>query len=268
MADFRKDPKISFPGTGKLIHAARVSGDLSRLLAQTDLSLFTEEERSAMSIGSIGNNNYSNYSSYGKIASGNKLPTAADGAAELAISQKMETQQRTAKMNARNGSEVIDKLNISDGTLDGVTDYLQDIRQNAIYSQNGTLTAGDRGDIANVNSQLMKGIGQQLSSSQMQSLGLDKIDVNDVESIDEAIQSVNNARGSVGAVTNGMEHNVSYNSIARENLLSAQSSIADTDVAQEITELRKNQTLDAYRTQMKKKQMDDEAQKSNMNLML
>ncbi len=65
-----------------------------------------------------------------------------------------------------------------------------------------------------------------------------------------------------------MEHNVSYNSIARENLLSAQSSIADTDVAQEITELKKNQTLDAYRMQMQKKQQEDEAQKSNMNLML
>ncbi len=227
-----------------------------------------EEERSAMSIGSIGNSSYSNYSSYGKIASGNKLPTAADGAAELGINEKMETQQRTAKALERNGRQQIDKLNISDGVLDGVTDYLQDMRQNAIYSKNGTLTDADRGDISNVNSQLMKGIGERLSSSDMESLGLSNIDVNDVDSIDQAIESVNNARGSVGAVTNGTEHNVSYNSIARENLLSAQSSIADTDIAQEITELRKNQTLDAYRTQMQKKQQEDEAQKSNMNLML
>ena len=219
-------------------------------------------------IGGISNNSYSNYSSYGKIASGNKLPTAADGAAELAISQKMETQQRTAKAYIRNGSDNISQMNIRDGVLDGVTDYLQNIRENAVYSQNGTLSASERGDIANANSQLMKGIGQQLSSSQMSALGLDNVDLSDLDSIDSAIQSVNNARGSVGAVTNGLEHNVSYNSIARENLLSAQSSIADTDVAQEITELRKNQTLDAYRTQMQKKQMEDENQKSNMNLML
>ncbi len=233
-----------------------------------DLSLFTEEERSAMSIGSISNNSYSNYSSYGKIASGNKLPTAADGAAELAISQKMETQQRTSKVNQRNSSEQIDKLNISDGVLDGITDYLQDIRQNAIFAKNGTLSDSDKGDIASVNSQLMKGIGQQLSSDQMKSLGLDQMDLNDVDSIDSAIASVNNARSEVGAVTNGLEHNVSYNSIARENLLSAQSSIADTDVAQEITELKKNQTLDAYRTQMQKKQMEDEEAKNNINVML
>ncbi len=233
-----------------------------------DLSLFTEEERSAMSIGSISNNSYSNYSSYGKIASGNKLPTAADGAAELAISQKMETQQRTSKVNQRNGSEQIDKLNISDGVLDGITDYLQDIRQNAIFAKNGTLSDSDKGDIASVNSQLMKGIGQQLSSDQMKSLGLDQMDLSDVDSIDSAIASVNNARSDVGAVTNGLEHNVSYNSIARENLLSAQSSIADTDVAQEITELKKNQTLDAYRTQMQKKQMEDEQARNNMNVML
>ena len=262
MADHRKDPK-----TGQPVHAVGMSGDLISLQAQKDLSLFTEEERSAMSIGSIGSN-YSNYSSYGKIASGNKLPTAADGAAELAINEKMETQQRTAKAAMRGSSEKIDQLNISDGTLEGITDYLQDIRQNAIYSKNGTLTAGDREDISKVNSQLMKGIGQQLDSKQMESLGLKNLDVSDVDAIDEALKNVNNARGEVGAVTNGLEHNVSYNSIARENLLSAQSSIADTDVAQEITELRKNQTLDAYRNQMQKKQMEDEAQRNNMNLML
>jgi flagellin len=219
-------------------------------------------------IGGISNNSYSNYSSYGKIASGNKLQSAADGAAELAISQKMEAAQRTHNVNARNSRDNVSQLNIRDGVLDGVTSYLQDIRANAVYSQNGTLTASDRSDIAGVNAQLMQGIGQQLDSSQMKALGLDNLDVNDIDSIDAAIQSVSDARSTVGATTNGYEHNISYNSIARENVLSAESRITDTDIAQEITELRKNQTLEAYRNQMQKKQMDDEEQKSNMNLML
>ncbi|WP_026494853.1 flagellin [Butyrivibrio sp. WCD3002] len=219
-------------------------------------------------IGGISNNSYSNYSSYGKIASGNKLPTAADGAAELAISQKMEATQRTQGVNVKNARDNISQRNIRDGVLDGVTDYLQDIRANAVYSQNDTLSASDKNDIANVNSQLMKGISQQLDSSQMKALGLDNIDLNDVDSIDAAIKNVNDARSTVGAETNGYEHNMSYNSIARENVLSAESRITDTDIAQEITELRKNQTLEAYRNQMQKKQLDDEEQKSNMNLML
>ena len=220
-------------------------------------------------IGGIGNNNtYSNYSQYGKIASGNKLQSAADGAAELAISQKLEKEQRTDSVQVRNGRDNINQLNIKDGVLDGVTDYLQSMRENAVYAKNGTLSDSERGEIANANSQLMKGIGQELTSSQMQSLGLDKIDVNDIDSIDSALKSVSESRGDVGAVTNGLEHNVSYNSIAKENLLSAQSSIADTDIAQEITELKKNQTLDAYRVQMQKKQQEDEAQKNNMNIML
>ncbi len=219
-------------------------------------------------IGGIGSNSYRNDYSYGKIASGNKLPRAADGAAELAISQKLEKEQRTDNVQVRNGRDNIGQMNIKDGVLDGVTDYLQSMRENALYAKNGTLSDGERGDIANANSQLMKGIGQELSSSQMKSLGLDNLDVNDVDSIDNALKSVSDARGGVGAVTNGLEHNVSYNSIARENLLSAQSSIADTDVAQEITELKKNQTLDAYRLQMQKKQQEDEAQKNNMNIML
>ncbi|WP_196808910.1 flagellin [Butyrivibrio sp. FC2001] len=219
-------------------------------------------------IGGIGSNSYRNDYSYGKIASGNKLPRAADGAAELAISQKLEKEQRTDNVQVRNGRDNIGQMNIKDGVLDGVTDYLQSMRENALYAKNGTLSDGERGDIANANSQLMKGIGQELSSSQMKSLGLDNLDVNDVDSIDNALKSVSDARGGVGAVTNGLEHNVSYNSIARENLLSAQSSIAETDVAQEITELKKNQTLDAYRLQMQKKQQEDEAQKNNMNIML
>jgi flagellin len=227
-----------------------------------------EEERRRYMIGGISNNSYSNYSSYGKIASGNKLPTAADGAAELAISQKMEATQRTQGVNVKNARDNISQRNIRDGVLDGVTDYLQDIRANAVYSQNDTLSASDKNDIANVNSQLMKGISQQLDSSQMKALGLDNIDLNDVDSIDAAIKNVNDARGTVGAETNGYEHNMSYNSIARENVLSAESRITDTDIAQEITELRKNQTLEAYRNQMQKKQLDDEEQKSNMNLML
>lgn len=219
-------------------------------------------------IGGIGSNSYRNDYSYGKIASGNKLPRAADGAAELAISQKLEKEQRTDNVQVRNGRDNINQLNIKDGVLDGVTDYLQSMRENAVYAKNGTLSDSERGEISNANSQLMKGIGQELNSSQMKSLGLDKLDVNDIDSIDKALESVNDARGSVGAVTNGLDHDVSYNSIARENLLSAQSSIADTDVAQEITELKKNQTLDAYRMQMQKKQQEDEAQRNNMNIML
>jgi flagellin len=233
-----------------------------------DLSFFMEEERSAHMIGGIGSNSYRNDYSYGKIASGNKLPRAADGAAELAISQKLEKEQRTDNVQVRNGRDNINQLNIKDGVLDGVTDYLQSMRENAVYAKNGTLSDSERGEISNANSQLMKGIGQELNSSQMKSLGLDKLDVNDIDSIDKALESVNDARGSVGAVTNGLDHDVSYNSIARENLLSAQSSIADTDVAQEITELKKNQTLDAYRMQMQKKQQEDEAQRNNMNIML
>ena len=221
-------------------------------------------------IGGIGSNNnsYANYSQYGKIASGKKLQSAADGAAELSINEKMEKEQRTMKVQARNGTDHISKLNIQDGVLDGVTDYLQSIRENAVYAQNGTLSDSERGDIANANQQLMKGIGQSLDSTQMKQLGLDKLDVNDLDSIDQALKNVSNARSEVGAVTNGYEHNVSYSNVARENLLSAQSSIADTDIAQEITELKKNQTLDAYRMQMQKKQQEDEEQKNNLNLML
>jgi len=53
------------------------------------------------------------YADYGKFASGKKVNRAADGAAELAIIQKQETQTRSYKAGENNIGAAKDMLNVA-----------------------------------------------------------------------------------------------------------------------------------------------------------
>ena len=60
------------------------------------------------------------YADYGKFASGKKVNRAADGAAELAIIQKQETQTRSYKAGENNIGAAKDMLNVADGAMSGI----------------------------------------------------------------------------------------------------------------------------------------------------
>ena len=82
------------------------------------------------------------YADYGKFASGKKVNRAADGAAELAIIQKQETQTRSYKVGENNIGAAKDMLNVADGAMSGITDYLQKIRELGVRASN-TVTITD-----------------------------------------------------------------------------------------------------------------------------
>lgn len=69
-----------------------------------------------------------NYPSYGSFASGKKINTAADGAAELSIIKRQEAKVGGYNAGANNMQSGKEVLNISDGALGQVTDYLQRMR--------------------------------------------------------------------------------------------------------------------------------------------
>ncbi len=217
-------------------------------------------------VGSIGlgHSSYSDYTAYGKLASGNKLNRAADGAAELAISQKMETEQRTAAVQQRNAADNISQRNITDGRYSQALSTLQDMRANAVAAQNGTLSDSDKATYANANSQLYADMSQQLGSDAMKSMGLGNLNVNDLDSIDKAIESISSSASENGAATNGTEHMMNYNAVMRENLMAAESRLTDTDYGEEVVNLKKQQTLDKYRTMMQKDQMEQQARQNNI----
>lgn len=204
-----------------------------------------------MQISSIGN-------SFAKMSSGYKINKAADDASGLAISQRLETSQRTANVETENAKSKISKNSIEDGKFSQVSDYLQDIRQNLIKKENSLLSNSDKNDVQNVNDKLYEGLKNTLDEDTFKNLGLDNLDINDIESVNKAMQSVNNAQSKVGTSTNALEHFTNYNSITRENLLSSQSKILDTDIAKEVANLKTRQLIEDFKLQMQKNKIEND----------
>ena len=108
--------------------------------------------------GISGISSYSSYNPYSQIASGNKLPSAANGAAELTIAEKQDAQIRGYNAGTNNLQSGKDVLNITDAALGGVTDYLQRIRELALQASNtATVTDSDRRNIQHEVDQLKQG---------------------------------------------------------------------------------------------------------------
>ncbi len=213
-----------------------------------------------MQISQVGN-------SFERMSSGYRINRASDDASGLAISQKMEAAQRSANIETENAKSKIAKNNIDDGKLSQVNDYLQDIRQNLVKKENGLLSDSDKNDIQNVNDKLYEGLKNTLDEDTFKNLGLDNLDASDIDSVDETIKSVNSMQGKIGASTNALEHFTNYNNVMRENLLSSQSKITDTDYAKESSNLKTQQLLEDFKLQMQKQNMEDKKQK-NLNIFM
>ncbi len=106
-----------------------------------------------------------------------------------------------------------------------------------------TLQIGDTADSYN---QLNVSIGDMHTSS----LGLDKISIADQESAAEAVKAIKDAinkvsdvRGTLGATQNRLDHTINNLSVMTENIQDAESTIRDTDVADEMMAYTKNNIL-------------------------
>ena len=84
----------------------------------------------------------------------------------------------------------------------------------------------------------------------LRSLGIDKVDCKTQENAEEfmervkgALQYVSNARSTLGAYENRLDHTVKTLDLSAENMTAAYSRIMDTDMAKEMSEYSKNQVL-------------------------
>ena len=64
-----------------------------------------------------------------------------------------------------------------------------------------------------------------------------------MDTIKNAIDKVSTTRGNLGAIQNRLEHTINNLSVTSENLTDAESSIRDTDVAEEMMKYTKNSIL-------------------------
>ena len=107
-------------------------------------------------IGSAGG--YSSYGSYATVSGGGAFTSAAQDAAGLAIDKKTETQTRELDQGKENLKDAKSMLNVEDGALDGITDYLQNIRELALRAGNATMSDEDKQYIQGQIDQYLQGI--------------------------------------------------------------------------------------------------------------
>lgn len=85
--------------------------------------------------------------SFNKISSGDRINTAADDAAGLAISESMKAQIRSYVVAEQNANDAVSMSQTAEGALGEMHDVLGRMRELAMQSSNGTYSATDRDNI-------------------------------------------------------------------------------------------------------------------------
>jgi len=79
-----------------------------------------------------------------RLSTGQRINSAADDAAGLAISSRMTSQIRGLETGIRNANDAISMIATADGALVEVSNMLQRMRELALQASNGTTTEADR----------------------------------------------------------------------------------------------------------------------------
>jgi flagellin len=85
--------------------------------------------------------------SYQKVSSGERITSAADDAAGLAISESMKSKIRSYVVAERNANDAVSMTQTAEGALGEMHDVLGRMRELAMQSSNGTYSATDRDNI-------------------------------------------------------------------------------------------------------------------------
>jgi flagellin len=82
-----------------------------------------------------------------RLASGKRINSAADDAAGLSISSRMEAQVASYRMAIRNAEDGISLAKTAEGAMEEITEMLQRMRELAMASANGTYSQADRASL-------------------------------------------------------------------------------------------------------------------------
>ncbi|HZQ82096.1 MAG TPA: flagellin [Gaiellaceae bacterium] len=225
-----------------------------------------------------------------KLSSGFRINKAADDAAGLAISEKLESQIGGLEQAQQNAQDAVSLVQTGEGALSEVQSMLQRVRDLAVQFNNGTLDASDKAaitaevaqlcqEISDIGSQtafngikLLSGgtsITFQVGANDGETISISGIDLFgtgtsaevqsslfsfagtiSLSSIDSAIQNVSDVRASFGAIQNRIQDRLTNLSTYEENLQASDSSIKDVDMASEMVNFTKLQILQQAGTAM------------------
>ena len=206
-----------------------------------------------------------------KLSSGKRINRAADDAAGLSISEKMRAQIRGLLQAARNAQDGISLIQTAEGALDEVSNMLVRLKELAVQKANGTYNDEDKANLAlemdslaeeiqniftntkfNGSSVLTTSVAIIISDDGTTALTINATSTDgitsltsgsSVSSIETAIENVNKARATYGALQNRLESTVRNLKTTAENLQAAESRIRDTDMAEEMSSFTKYNIL-------------------------
>ena len=98
-----------------------------------------------MTINSIANTQLN--TSMMRISTGQRINSAADDAAGLAISERLTAQIRGLDRGTQNVMDMQNLVNTAEGGLSNISDSLHRVRELTVQAQNGVLTDSDRQNI-------------------------------------------------------------------------------------------------------------------------
>lgn len=249
-----------------------------------------------MTVGSMANSQMS--TSMLRMSTAQKINSAADDAAGLAISEKMTSQIAGLSKNANNVADTSNLLNTAEGSLSSIGDSLSRMKELSVQASNGVLSDSDKSIIQNEINALKEGISDVVKNTEfntmklldgsyanktvasnpngsgskiaientsLETLGIKDFDVTgdfDISKIDSAIKMVTGSRAKIGATTNGLSHTGANISNRLVNETASRSRIQDTDFAEEISKFKQNQVKDAYAMQLQSMKLDNDMQRT------
>ena len=100
-----------------------------------------------------------------RLSTGNRINSAKDDAAGLAISASMTAQIKGMAQGIRNANDGISMAQTAEGALNEVSNMLQRMRELKVQSSNGTYSAADKTNITNEQTTLANQINSVVSNT-------------------------------------------------------------------------------------------------------
>lgn len=197
-----------------------------------------------------------------KLSSGLRINWASDDPAELVISEQFRSQIATLNQEIENINNLVGKYKTTSSYLSEMRSSLTELRSIAVAASNTgfnseeaqeAYTAEATALVTSYNyiletaqyngSKLLN--GEEGSLVSLEQLGSESVDFSDPESIESAIVAIDRAASELDTAQvelgstqkNNLEAELRSKQISRENLISAESSLRDTDYAAEISNM-------------------------------
>jgi flagellin len=136
------------------------------------MSVINTNLKSLQAQDSLNINNRKLSQAMQRLSTGSRINSAADDAAGLSISSRMDSQVRGLNMAIKNANDGMSLVQTAEGAMDEVTNILQRMRELAVQSASDTNSAEDRTNLNQEIEQLSSEIDRISSTTQFNNMNI------------------------------------------------------------------------------------------------